>query len=307
MITINRLEPTFATFPDEEVNVTFQPSLVDLLGETVDIEWRFRNNDEIIKLGLILNLLDTYPQVEDVYVHIPFMPYSRMDRHQAGYHNPMSLAVIMNILKSYDEQVSFEIHYSTDDLHNPAALNELRNQGVMPRHFLINQVMVDYLATFMDIHNIRTEEVLVVFPDKGALTRYDVHNVNQIDDDSVVAFLKKTAKGHSNIMVGQKTRDFETHKITGYELPDEIPAGIKEIVIIDDVISYGGTFIKLIDAIREKTELPINIITSHAENALWRGDLLLKRVPIYTTHSLNDHIFYAHEEAPQVFFFEEID
>lgn len=292
MITINHLEPTFATFPDGEANVTFQPSLVDSLTDEVAVEWRFRNNDEIIKLGLILNLLDTYDDIETVNVHIPFMPYSRMDRHEAGYHNPMSLAVIMSILKAYDEQASFEIHYSTDDLHNRAALLDIGAKNGMPAYFTNRQVMSKYLFAFMKAHHILSKEVLVVFPDKGALARYDVRNVNQIDDGSVVSMLKRTSHGRPNIMVGQKTRDFETHKITGYELPDEIPAGIKEIVIIDDVISYGGTFIKLIDAIRTKTDLPISIIASHAEDALWRGDLLAKKVPIYTTRSLNDHVDY---------------
>lgn len=290
MITINHLEPTFATFPDGEANVTFQPSLVDSLDREVTVDWLFRNNDEVIKLGLILNLLDTYDDIDTVQVHIPFMPYSRMDRHEAGYHNPMSLAVIMNILKAYDEQVSFEVHYSTDDLHNPAALLDIGAKNGMPAYFKNRQVMSKYLFAFMEAHNILSKEVLVVFPDKGALARYDQRHPNQIDDNSVVSMLKRLSDGQPNIMIGQKTRDFETHKITGYELPDEIPADIKEIVIIDDVISYGGTFIKLIDAIRAKTDLPISIITSHAEDALWRGDLLAKEVPIYTTRSLNDHV-----------------
>lgn len=290
MITINHLEPTFATFPDGEVNVTFQPSLIESLDSEVSIDWRFRNNDEIIKLGLILNLLDTYDGINSVYVHIPFMPYSRMDRHEAGYHNPMSLSVMMSILKTYDEQASFDVHYSTDDIHNPAALLDISARNGMPTHFTNRQVMSKYLFAFMEAHGTLSKEVLVVFPDKGALARYDQPNVNRIDDDSVVSMLKRTTDGQPNIMIGQKTRDFETHKITGYELPDEIPAGIKEIVIIDDVISYGGTFIKLIDAIRAKTDLPISIITSHAEDALWRGDLLAKKVPIYTTQSLNDHV-----------------
>jgi len=302
MITINQLEPTFATFPDEEVNVAFQPSLVASLDNVVAIEWRFRNNDELIKLGLILNLLGTYDGIDQVDVHIPFMPYSRMDRHEAGYHNPMSLAVVMNILQVYDKQAPFEVHYSTDDLHNPAALLDIASHGGMPVHFKNRQVMIDQLFDYMESQRTFAKETLVVFPDKGALARYDEHNDDQTDEDSVVAMLKRTSNDQPNIMVGQKTRDFETHKITGYELPAAIPDNIKEIVIIDDVISYGGTFIKLIKAIREKTDLPISILTSHAEDALWRGDLLAENVPVITSHSLNDHvqhlgenvIFYGH-------------
>lgn len=287
MITINHLEPTFTTFPDGEINVTFQPSLVESLTDEVTVDWRFRNNDEIIKLGLILNLLDTYDGINHVYVDIPFMPYSRMDRHEAGYHNPMSLAVIMSILKAYDEQVSFEVYYTTDDLHNPAALNDIETQGGMPEDFENNRTMAYDLLHFIERKNINADEVLVVYPDKGSLARYE-HN-----DQLSLSHIQVNDSNLSAFMVGQKTRDFETHKITGYELPDEIPADIKQIVIVDDVISYGGTFIKLIDAIRAKTDLPISIVTSHAEDALWRGDLLAKNVSIYTTRSLNDHIRFG--------------
>lgn len=284
MITINHLEPTFATFPDGEVNVTFQPSLVESLDSEVSIDWRFRNNDEIIKLGLILNLLDTYDGINRVYVDIPFMPYSRMDRHEAGYHNPMSLAVIMSILKAYDEHVSFDVYYTTDDLHNPAALEDIDAHNGMPTNFENNASMYYNLLSFIDLQKINADKLLVVYPDKGAQRRYDN------GEASALSNIEVDGNALSAFMVGQKTRDFETHKITGYELPDEIPAGIKQIVIVDDVISYGGTFIKLIDAIRAKTDLPISIITSHAEDALWRGDLLAKKVPIYTTRSLNDHV-----------------
>lgn len=61
MITINGLEPTFATFPDGEVNVKFQPSLEQTLRfGTARVNFKFQSNDEILKLGLIINLLETY-------------------------------------------------------------------------------------------------------------------------------------------------------------------------------------------------------------------------------------------------------
>lgn len=299
MITINSLEPTFATFPDGEVNVTFQRSLEASLRDHVYIDWRFQNNDEIIKLGLILNLIDTYETVESVHVHIPFLPYSRMDRHEPGYHNPMSLMVLTSILDAYADQVSVNVAYDTDNLHNPKAFEVIEDLHGKPVDITVNRTITDQLHTVIqDELRVSHDDVLIVFPDKGALARYSD------GEDNVMAYLNEYTNNHPHVAVGQKTRNFETHEITGYELDSEIPDGISEIIIIDDVISYGGTFIKLYNAIREKTHVPVSIVASHAENALWRGDLLALDVTIYTTKSLNDHHFNPDQK---VIFFEDLD
>lgn len=280
MITINNLEPTFSTFPDGEVNVKFQPSLEQTLGfGTAQVDFKFQNNDEILKLGLIINLLETYEGVTDVYVNVPFMPYSRMDRHEEGYHNPFSLAVILNILKGYGENARFPVRYETSDVHNRAVFANLTADVEDSVTFVNNVHAKEHIRYFARDNCLHTSEILVVFPDKGAKARYDTVDFTNMPTP----------------IVGAKTRDFDTHVITGYKLEDPIPERVKHIVILDDVVSYGGTFIKLIKAIREKTDLPISIITSHAENALWRGDLLAEDVPVYTTHSLNDHVSTAHE------------
>lgn len=280
MITINGLEPTFATFPDGEVNVKFQPSLEQTLRfGTARVNFKFQSNDEILKLGLIINLLETYDGVTDVHVHIPFMPYSRMDRHEAGYHNPFSLAVVLNILKGYGESAHFPVMYETSDVHNKIAFTELTTDVDDSVTFMNSIPVKGHVQAFAKDNQLNVDDILVVFPDKGAKARYDTVDFTDMPTP----------------IVGSKTRDFDTHAITGYTLEAPIPEHVKHIVILDDVVSYGGTFIKLIKAIRDKTDLPISIITSHAENALWRGDLLAEGVPVYTTHSLNDHTATEHD------------
>lgn len=279
MITINGLEPTFATFPDGEVNVKFQPSLEQTLRfGTARVNFKFHSNDEILKLGLIINLLETYDGVTDVHVKVPFMPYSRMDRHEAGYHNPFSLAVVLNILKGYGESARFPVMYETSDVHNKAVFADLTTDVDDSVTFMNSIHAKEHIHEFAKDNQLNINDVLVVFPDKGAKARYDTVDFTDMPTP----------------IVGSKTRDFDTHAITGYTLEAPIPEHVKHIVILDDVVSYGGTFIKLIKAIRDKTDLPISIITSHAENALWRGDLLAEGVPVYTTHSLNDHTATKH-------------
>lgn len=274
MITVNNLEPTFSTFPNGEVNVKFQPSLERSLDEApTAVKFKFDSNEELIKLGLVLNLLETYPEVEDVHVDIPFLPYSRMDRHEEGYHNPLSLKVVLNILKGYGKSLRFPVVYETTDVHNKDMFYRLTASMDSTTRFVNDIPVKDHLATFAEDNNLNLSDILVVFPDKGAKARYDMIDFSRMPTP----------------IVGKKTRDFETHAITGYALEGDITKNAKHIVIVDDVVSYGGTFIKLIKAIKEKTTLPISIITSHAEDALWRGDLLEEGVPVYTTHTLNHH------------------
>ena len=274
MITINGLEPTFATFPDGEVNVKFQPSLEQTLRfGTARVDFKFQSNDEILKLGLIINLLETYDGVTDVLVNVPFMPYSRMDRHEVGYHNPFSLAVVLNILKGYGESARFPVMYETSDVHNKVVFTELTTDVDDSVTFVNSIQAKEHVHAFAKDNQLNVNDILVVFPDKGAKARYDTVDFTDMPTP----------------IVGSKTRDFDTHAITGYTLEEPIPEHVKHIVILDDVVSYGGTFIKLIKAIRDKTDLPISIITSHAENALWRGDLLGRCTCLYHAQPKRPH------------------
>lgn len=281
MITINGLEPTFTTFPDQEINVSFQPTLIKTLSENIVVNWKFEATEEVFKLGLVLDLINTYLEKRNQIIHvvIPFLPYSRMDRHEPGYHNPLSINVLQNILKAYKKSSINPVEFTTIDVHNVQALDNtlIKNVDIMPSR--IQDWLID--------NNLRAEETLLVFPDKGSLARYLTPKMSNI----------LLANNAFEIAVGNKHRDFETHKITSYELEgyyDQVYdlSKVKQALIIDDVISYGGTFIKLTQSLHELGITDVTLLTSHAEDALWRGDLLDPNlnVKIITSSSLNHHI-----------------
>lgn len=282
MITINTFEPTTTTFPDQEINVSFLQALIDSLpnNEKINIVWKYENNEEIFKLGIILDLLNTYLEnrAQVIKVIIPFLPYSRMDRHEPGYHNPLSIGVLQTILKAYKKSSINPIQYQTYDVHNVSALDNtlIKNIDIMP----------DRIQNWLTDQQVDSEKTLLIFPDKGSFNRYNTPKMKQL-----------LSKENFEMAIGDKVRDFKTHKITRYQLKslsnDEVnTSNIDQALIIDDVISYGGTFIKLTESLHELNINNVHLLTSHAEDALWRGDLLSpsNNVFVTTSDSLNHHL-----------------
>lgn len=290
MITVNNLEPSFSVFPNGEFNVALSKTVIKTLESGVaDINWHFNGNDELLKLGILVSALE--PHVYKINVNGGYLPYSRMDRYEKGKYNPFSLRTFINMLPiPADANVS--ITYSYSDVHNVPVAEEL---FVMRAHdnvnfsFLISGVNIIYQAK---AYLAKFEKTLVVLPDKGSLTRYS----HFIDDG------KMPINGvvDAEVAMGYKKRDFDTHEITDFgitKLTDNSPIdreyveSFDKIIIIDDVVSYGNTFINLIDYLGNLGANTIDLFSGNVEDALWRGDLLGNKYlgNVYTTNYLTNH------------------
>jgi len=290
MITVNYLEPTFSVFPNGEFNVDLSKSVIKTLETGVaNINWHFNGNDELLKLGILVSALE--PHVDEIKVNGGYLPYSRMDRYEKGKYNPFSLRTFINMLPiPSDTHVSITYVYS--DVHNVPLAEELfslREYDNENFSFLISGVNIiyqakEYLAKF--------EKTLVVLPDKGSLTRYS----NFINDG------KMPINGvvDAEVAIGYKKRDFDTHEITDFgitKLTDNSPIdreyieSFDKIIIVDDVVSYGNTFINLIDYLGDLGANTIDLFAGNVEDALWRGDLLGNKYlgNVYTTNYLTNH------------------
>ena len=114
----------------------------------------------------------------------------------------------------------------------------------------------------------------VVFPDKGAAQRYDY-------------------EAYPNVIICEKVRDFATGKIKEIKArihkQTSTPEQNAPIIIIDDLCSYGGTFVGAIKAI--ETDLKIKsennwLIVTHAERAIDIGQVPITFNKIFTTDSI---------------------
>ena len=142
----------------------------------------------------------------------------------------------------------------TFDVHSPVSLSLLNNSEDWSPDMQIRHALNDIKAQG------DTNEVVIVVPDMGAYKRYS--SLNSIRNHEAIS--------------GIKIRDWHTRKINSLTLTP-ITRGIditkknylkgKSVLIIDDILSTGGTISGVIDKLLENSSVEnIYIYCSHCEN-----------------------------------------
>lgn len=289
MITVNGFEPTFSKFPNGELNVSLSDTLLTTLEDShAIIKWHFNDNEELVKLALLISTLEEH--TTSITIRGGYLPYSRMDRREPGKNNPYSLQAFINLLP-VPSSSSTDIRYEYEDVHNLKVASKLFfAKADISSNFdyqLSGANVLFFAKSYLPAYN----KALVVLPDKGSKERY-MHFIN----DGKFPLMSQDA----DVAMGYKTRDFDTREITDFgitnlvdnrPLTSEYISLFDKVVIIDDVVSYGNTFINLLDYLGDLGATDIDLILGNAEDSLWRGDLLsnknLRRV--YTSSNLTNH------------------
>lgn len=266
MIYLNENPIEFITFPNKEKRLDLPKEFVKFHDTKVvnDIYWKYETDESIFELLLVDNAMISYEQEYNLY--IGYMPYSRMDRvKEQG--TAFSLEVIVRIINN----LSCVNGIYVLDPHSPITLQELNRYQLSDNAFefkySLAKDVIDY--TQIDVNN-----AWFVFPDKGAATRYN-------------------ADDYPNVIICEKVRNFATGKIESIKASIEkvtnTPSENAPLIIIDDLCSYGGTFVGAIKAI--ETDLNIKssenwLIVTHAETAIDMGQVPLIFNKIFTTDSI---------------------
>jgi len=87
---------------------------------------------------------------------------------------------------------------------------------------------------------------------------------------------------------GVKTRDWNTGKILGFDVRGDLPASSFNALIVDDISSYGGTFLHSAKKLKELGANKIYLYVTHCENSILSGELINSGLleKIYTTKSI---------------------
>ena len=266
MIYLNENTVEFITFPNKEKRLDLPKEFVKFHDTKVvnDIYWKYETDESIFELLLVDNAMISYEQEYNLY--IGYMPYSRMDRvKEQG--TAFSLEVIVRIINN----LSCVNGIYVLDPHSPITLQELNRYQLSDNAFefkySLAKDVIDYMQ--LDVNN-----AWFVFPDKGAATRYN-------------------ADDYPNVIICEKVRNFATGKIESIKASIEkvtnTPSENAPLIIIDDLCSYGGTFVGAIKAI--ETDLNIKssenwLIVTHAETAIDMGQVPLIFNKIFTTDSI---------------------
>lgn len=292
-------------FPNGEHSISVNIDFNNYRGD-VSIEWKYENDQEIFSL---LQLATMIPDTLNVCCNIPYLPYSRMDRIQDN--NPFSLEALVKILPKNWEYSIMEPHsYVTVKLFEQEKLNLTINW-------------------FMELsYSILSNFPAIVLPDKGALNRYTDRKwgeYNKVPRE----ILKRHLLNDGFILLGSKVRNFSTGKIESISISQKIvynentdefntldidKKGILSLytvsgecdtcdtLIVDDLCSYGGTFVKIVkelDSVFEDSDhyfSKVYLLAAHVENSIYKGFLCDYLHGLYTTDSiLTQRITYGSE------------
>lgn len=231
MIKLNGHPVNITMFPDKTSQVWKLSD--ELLQSAKDnneyvVLWNFEHEGEIFHIIQLLDLLGEIIGQKAIIIDCPYLVYGRQDKIHS---NESCFA-----LRTFCSLFSCITELRTYDAHNP---NFFKDKSIVPFDF------VNYLP-YKEINQIISDEKidLILYPDKGASLRYPQLSENNIHCSA------------------EKVRDQLTGEITGISIPN-IAEGLN-ILVPDDIIQNGRTFIELAKVIMPYKPVNLILYASHA-------------------------------------------
>lgn len=252
MLKINGIEVSLGSFPDGTMLIRQQAPEEN----KVTISWFYENDRELVALIFLANHLKAQGK-ENLHLYMPYIPNARQDRVKSG------------------EDV-FTLKYFASVINGLG----FRTVTVLDPHSSVSEALIDRIhiekpQTYIEntIHAIEKmtgETPSMFYPDEGAGKRYS--GMIQLP----YAF-------------GIKKRDWKTGKILGLDVSGDIDSiSGKDILIVDDICSRGGTFHFSAKRLKELGAGRIFLYITHCENTIFEGELingdLIEKV--FTTNSI---------------------
>lgn len=254
MILVNNEQINFTQFPDGTTSFRFVPKA----SEWYDVEWRYDGDHESILLWyLVKHIRSVMGQKAFIELIMPYIPNARMDR-----------------VKREDEVFTLKWF---SELINSLKLDRVT---VLDSHSnvataLINNIHViepkKYIQTAISLVKDETgnDDLLLCYPDEGAAKRY-------------------SELMEAEYIFGIKHRDWRSGKIERLELTSPEKVAGRNILIVDDICSRGGTFTHAAKALKEAGAKDIFLYVSHCENTIFNGSVLTDGLirKVFTTNSI---------------------
>lgn len=218
------------------------------------ISFKYHTDADLFKLMLVKSHIDTFANDYEIRLLIYYMPYSRMDRSENG--SPFTLKYVANFINmlKFDHVTIIEPHSDVTTALVDRSVAHYINRNLI--------VLVKKAVDFDQEHD------YIVFPDAGAQKRY-TGKINA-----------------TNQLVGFKHRDFKTGKIESLEIVGKLNGKGSKAIIVDDLSSYGGTFVATAQALREKGIEEVFLLVGHAEDSIFRGKLFDHVDHVFTTDTI---------------------
>ena len=241
-------------FPDGTLNIKNLPPYAN------SIYWFYENDAELFT---IICLRKHYWYSEYIQLIMPYLPHARMDRVKNETEN-FSLKHFCETINwlNFSEVRILDPHSNV----GPALLDRVLVES--------NDWVINYTLNSLETSHLE-KELIAFYPDEGAMKRYS--NKTKIP----YAF-------------GIKKRNWEDGKILGLDIVNKELVKDKDVLIIDDICSRGGTFLHSAKVLKEAGANKIFLCVTHCENTMLTGEMYKSNLidHIFTT----DSIFTGHGE-----------
>lgn len=250
-----KLDKSFK-FSDGAIQIRLKSDM-DVPYQTMYIKTLLNSSDSIMELLLTVDALRSRYPDEKISLITDYFPYTRQDRACVDG-EAFSLNVICNIINS----LNFESVYISD-AHSDITLDLLND--------VVEKEQWEYARTCINIFKIDIDNTILVSPDKGALKKIS----------RLAKYYDKTA------INAYKIRCPDTGDIIETKIDVEDFNG-SDILIVDDLIDGGRTFIELAKVLRTKNCGKILLYITHG--IFSKGvDIIFEHIDeIYTTDSIWD-------------------
>ena len=241
-------------FPDHTLAIKLDPNeMFDNRG-AIRIEWLYEGDSELFTLICVKRHIDRIFSSREVVLEMPYIPHARMDRVKND-EDVFTLKYFCEVINS----LHFKIVW-VRDAHSNVSLALLENVCDMGVELYIHKAT---LASNADV---------LFFPDEGAMKRY-------------------SDKSYLPYAFGMKKREWETGKILGLDIINAELVKDKNVLIVDDICSRGGTFYHSAKALKAAGAKSVSLYVTHLEETVTIGDL--------PNSGLIDHIYTSESIFPQ--------
>lgn len=247
-------------FPDGTLNLKFDDTHI-----VQTVEWYYETEAELLTL-LYLNNNKMFSCAE---LYLMYAPNARQDKAKVP---------VVNTLTAFAQYI-LSMHFKTVYI-------------VEPHSDVIENEIVDSISVWVapkavdKILKINPTISHIVFPDASSKGRYITESPLTREMTSGIKYI-----------VAEKHRNPDTGKIESYELEPCDIAG-KDVLIVDDIISYGGTIIKTVEALELREVRNVYVYATHVEDSIAKGNI--PNIDIEKIYCTNSMIAPNRDKLPNV-------
>lgn len=265
MIKVGYVEIAQDRFPDNtllmKINEEVQTYCADACN--IDMFWYYENDAELFALICVKRYIDENFYNRNIVLYMPYIPHARQDRVKKD-EDVFTLKYFCEVINSLNFTCVV-----VRDAHSNVSLA------------LLNNVVDEQADVFIRQAIDESKTKVLFFPDEGAMKRYS----------------DRTKMPYA---FGMKKRDWETGNILSLDIINAEAVVGKDVLIIDDICSRGGTFYYAAKALKAAGAKSVSLYVTHLEETVITGDLA-------ASDGLVDHVYTTKSIFPERLFNEGYD